>query len=144
MTAALLENSSEFVEFLIDQELVDMSTYLDVGTLNQLYNDVDDASTLNRTMKFYGVSMREPTTSLTSAALMTTTGNILAGDTNASNDTNKMLDMLLKRKKKQTQKEWTNLPTVRRLLKKILGSFDNPLYLAVTVSSCEGPNFSSN
>ncbi|VDM35051.1 unnamed protein product [Hydatigera taeniaeformis] len=132
MTAALLDNRSEFAEYLIEQGLVEMSTYLDVMTLTHLYNELDDPSVMRRCLKRFKAEVESTQPTLTRAALLVTTANVFASETETSESANKLLEMLIHRKKEKVQKEWINLPTVQRLLKKLLGSFNHPLYLAVT------------
>ncbi|EUB57796.1 Transient receptor potential cation channel subfamily M member [Echinococcus granulosus] len=131
MTAALLENRSEFAEYLIEQELVEMSTYLDVSTLTRLYNELEDPSVMRRCLERLKVEVKHTQPSLTRAALLATTANILVSETETSDTANKMLEMLIRRDKEKP-KDWINLPTVEGLLNKLLGSFNHPLYVEVT------------
>lgn len=112
-----------------------MSTYLDVSTLTCLYNELEDASVMQRCLTRFKVKVESNQPSLTHAALLATTANIFASETETADTANKMLEMLIHRKKEKVQKNWINLPTVKRLLKKLLGSFTHPLYQVVTVSA---------
>uniref|UniRef100_A0A5K3FZT4 LSDAT_euk domain-containing protein n=1 Tax=Mesocestoides corti TaxID=53468 RepID=A0A5K3FZT4_MESCO len=132
MSTALLEDRTEFVQFLIDLELVKMQTYLDVGTLNWLYNNVDDASILKTTLNYYGVVIKQSPPSLIGAALMATTANVLSMDTETAGEANRVLEMLLQRGRVRAKRDWTNLPTISELLLKMLGSFSSIHYAEVT------------
>uniref|UniRef100_A0A5K3EMI1 Ion_trans domain-containing protein n=1 Tax=Mesocestoides corti TaxID=53468 RepID=A0A5K3EMI1_MESCO len=128
MTTALLEDRTEFVQFLIDLELVKMQTYLDMSTLNWLYNNVEDASILKTTLNYYGVVMKQSSPSLVGTALMATTANVLSMDTETAGEANKVLEMLFQRRSVRAKRDWTNLPTISELLLKMLGSFSSPYY----------------
>ncbi|VDD80292.1 unnamed protein product, partial [Mesocestoides corti] len=134
MTTALLEDRTEFVQFLIDLELVKMQTYLDMSTLNWLYNNVEDASILKTTLNYYGVVMKQSSPSLVGTALMATTANVLSMDTETAGEANKVLEMLFQRRSVRAKRDWTNLPTISELLLKMLGSFSSPYYEDIMVS----------
>ncbi|KAL5964107.1 Transient receptor potential cation channel subfamily M member 5 [Taenia solium] len=132
MTAALVDNRSEFAEYLMEQELVEMSTYLDVSTLTCLYNEVEDASVMQRCLTRFKVEVGSGQPSLTHAALLATTANVFASETVTSDAANKMLEMLIHRKEEKAQRDRMDLRIVKRLLEKLLGSFTHPLYEAIT------------
>ncbi|VDK24417.1 unnamed protein product [Taenia asiatica] len=116
----------------MEQELVEMSTYLDVGTLTCLYNEVEDASVMQRCLTRFKVEVGSGQPSLTHAALLATTANVFASETVTSDAANKMLEMLIHRKEEKAQRDRMDLRTVKRLLERLLGSFTHPLYQAVT------------
>ncbi|VDD78961.1 unnamed protein product, partial [Mesocestoides corti] len=128
MSTALLEDRTEFVQFLIDLELVKMQTYLDMHTLNWLYNNVEDASILKTTLNYYGVIMKKGSPSLIGTALVATTANVLSMDTETAGEANRVLEMLFQRGPERDKGDWTNLPTISELLLKMLGSFSSPYY----------------
>ncbi|KAL5104836.1 hypothetical protein TcWFU_001429 [Taenia crassiceps] len=132
MTAALLDDRREFAEYLMEQELVEMSTYLDVITLTCLYNGIEDASSMQRCLTRFNVRVEESQPGLMHAALLATTASIFAIETETSGAANTMLEMLIHRKQEKAEGDLINLHTVKRLLRKLLGSFTHPLYQAVT------------
>ncbi len=135
MTTALLENHPEFVEFFLEQELIEISTYLNAATLNMLYNSIDDASFLQSTLICYGIKKGKQKQALTKAVLAATTANILGADTGVVKDANRNLELIRTQKKRSgVVHEWVDLPTIATLMDRLIGSFQSLHYAENSVN----------
>ncbi len=133
MTTALLENHPEFVEFFLEQELIEISTYLNAATLNMLYNSIDDASFLQSTLIWYG-SKKEHTI-LDEEDLAAITTNILGADSGFIREENRNLELIRTQKKLSgVIHEWVDLPTIAILMDRLIGTFQSFLYAENSVS----------
>lgn len=119
---ALLENQCKFIEVMIEQEVVEMSTYLKMETLNTLYNEIDDPSMLRSCFEKYGIPINS-------------TGAVKGPiATAAANSESPMIDMLTRREQRFPHPQWTNLLKVKKLLRRILGNFESDNYAEIDVS----------
>ncbi len=135
MTTALLENHPEFVEFFLEQELIEISTYLNAATLNMLYNSIDDASFLQSTLICYGIKKDKEHTILDGEDLAAITTNILGADKGFIREENRNLELIRTQKKQSgVIHEWVALPTIAILMDRLIGTFQSFLYAESTVS----------
>ncbi|KAM7539367.1 hypothetical protein Aperf_G00000056009 [Anoplocephala perfoliata] len=132
LTSALLENQVEFVELVIEQEVVEMSTYLRMGILNSLYNNIDDPTTLRRCFDMYGMKAASTEPRKPKNAILPSTAKAELSGLHADEGSVTIMDMLVKNDQKKTRAEWTSLNKVKKLLQKILGSFESSNYTVIT------------
>ncbi|VDO05101.1 unnamed protein product [Rodentolepis nana] len=132
MTAALLENRNEFVQFLIDRELVEMSTYLSVNTLTYLYNNIDDPTNLRRVFDHYKIGLNQSHIACQPTKIrvsITQRNTLYATPKTFSREADNIVNRAIRRREERARQDWINLPTIQILLNEILGSFHNPLYI---------------
>lgn len=112
-----------------------MSTYLRVGVLNILYNNIDDPTVLHRCFEMCGIGAASTDLSKPKNAILPSTAKVMLSDSNIDEGSVTIRDMLIKKAQKKSRTEWTSLNKVKKLLKQILGSFDSPNYAEITVRS---------
>lgn len=119
---------------MIEQEVVEMSTYLKMGILNTLYNEIDDPSFLQCCFEMYGISTASTASDVDKGALMAGTANAPLSSSNTDDKSSTIMCMLTRRKQKIYRAEWTSLLKVKKLLRRILGNFESEKYDGITVS----------
>ncbi|VDO03252.1 unnamed protein product [Rodentolepis nana] len=132
VTAALLENQCEFIEVMIEQEVVEIPTYLKMSTLNTLYNHIDDPTILGRSFEMYGIQKAPTASNAVRKAKMTTAADTRSSSSSTEGKSMTIPDMLKQKKQKIYQAEWTNLRKVKKLLRLMLGNFESENYAEIT------------
>nr|CDS29597.1 transient receptor potential cation channel [Hymenolepis microstoma] len=138
MTAALLENRSGFVQFLIDRELVEMSTYLSINTLTYLYNNIDDPTNLRRVFGHYKIELDQALIANQPPKVQVANGRkntLLLPSKAFSREADNIVNRAICRREGRARQDWIDLPTIQLLLKEILGDFYSPLYVTAKSSN---------
>lgn len=135
MTIALLENRVDFVEYILDQELLDIHAYLNISALCRLYNDIDDHTHLFALLKYYGIRRVDKKKGVAMIGLVSAVNKLAVVQKNEGGIAEDMLDAWKSKPDQKDDAPFVDLPMVHKLLVRMVGSFENPLYFTSRVSN---------